>query len=102
MRRTITENRKLAVWVAFCVGTLVVASVLTTYGLGRISRQSRDGAIAKTALCAFKADLQGRVNDARAFLITHPDGVLGIPASTIHNTILNEQATLHSLAILHC
>ncbi len=81
---------------------LIAASAFTSYAFSQLNRQSRDGAIARQALCAFKTDLQERVNGSLAFLIQHPNGFAGVDVATIRTSIANQQATLRSLAVLHC
>jgi hypothetical protein len=62
----------------------------------------RPGPEAHDGLCALKQDLIVRVESSRDFLVEHPKGIPGIPASVIRNGIKNQEATLRSLAHLHC
>lgn len=54
------------------------------------------------ALCTFKGDLQKRIDQSRDFLVQHPKGIPGIPASVITQGIRNQQATQDSLQDLNC
>lgn len=62
----------------------------------------KQGLVAHRGLCAFKADLVGRINGTNVFLAQHPQGIAGIPAATIRASITNELATVHSLGDLDC
>lgn len=87
----------LALWVVVCVLTSWQAIVAV-----HLRGQSAEGRRAAAALCTFRDDLARRVADSQAFLRSHPDGIPGVPASLIRNSIQNEQATLASLSDLSC
>lgn len=50
------------------------------------------------ALCAFRSDLEKRIDAGTQFLQDHPEGIPGVPADAIRVSILNEQSTLNSLS----
>lgn len=56
------------------------------------------------ALCSFRADLQRRVTQGKQFLLSHPRGILGIPAATLQVSLRGQESTLRALAPLagHC
>lgn len=54
------------------------------------------------ALCALRADLEQRVADGRTFLLTHPNGIAGIPAASLQQSIDNQQRTIDTLSDLNC
>lgn len=61
------------------------------------------GARSEAALCAFRNDLERRIESAEKFLIDHPKGIPGIPAETIKNSLQNQEATLATLdTVLDC
>lgn len=88
------------------LAVLLTFSALTTYGLlhlAQVSTRVDANQRANTkALCAFRADLQSRVQSGVAFLRTHHHGIAGIPAATLQASIVNEQRTIATLASLIC
>lgn len=54
------------------------------------------------ALCAFRSDLQHRVDSGAAFLLTHPHGIPGISAPTILQSLHAERSTLRALKPVNC
>lgn len=56
------------------------------------------------ALCAFRADLQRRVDQGDAFVKDHPGlkSFDGIPMSSIKLTIANQKDSLSALQVLNC
>lgn len=61
-----------------------------------------DGKSTTESLCAFRADLTGRILQSTQFLKDHPNGTLGIPAKTILDGISNQQRTVLALKDLNC
>lgn len=55
-----------------------------------------------TALCTFRDDLQKRYDEGVKFLKDHPNGIPGISAEEIQNSLKNEKTTLDSLSSLNC
>lgn len=55
-----------------------------------------------SSLCSFKGDLQTRVVEGESYLKGHPQGVAGVPASTIKESLDNEKRTIESLSDLNC
>lgn len=88
-------------WTALTVW-IVLFTLTTGYSIRELRHQSREGVTAHQALCAFKLDLAYRVTASQEYLRTHPEGFPGIPASTLRNSIANQQRTLDSLSGLHC
>lgn len=56
----------------------------------------------KHAVCAFRTDLQVRVDASEAYLVDHPDGFLGIPAAQIRSSIDGQRRTIVALAGAGC
>jgi hypothetical protein len=54
------------------------------------------------ALCTFRADLSARYKDGIVFLEEHPDGIPGIPAAVIRQSVQNQHDTLDALSGLPC
>jgi hypothetical protein len=65
-------------------------------------QQARDAAQATGALCTLRADLEQRVASSEGFLREHPEGVAGIPARTIRESIANQRRTIAALSGLNC
>jgi hypothetical protein len=54
------------------------------------------------SLCALKADIQRRHDAGVMFLEDHPNGIPGIPAAALKQSITNQKASLHALRDLDC
>ncbi len=102
MKHTLNGNRDLVVLLTGTAVSFVVAALLVGLVFREQNRQSREGVIAKTALCAFKADLQERIDGSLSFLARHPHGFAGVDVAAVRVSIANQQATLRSLSVLKC
>jgi hypothetical protein len=87
------------VWLVVITVVVVLVAWKTLDTANQTGRFQRSDTL---ALCAFRADLQQRVTSGEAFLKTHPQGILGIPAPTIRASLNNQEATLRTLAPLIC
>jgi hypothetical protein len=54
------------------------------------------------SLCALKLDLSVRYTSGREFLRDNPDGIPGISATQIQQSLANQKSTLDALAPLDC
>jgi hypothetical protein len=54
------------------------------------------------ALCALRTDLELRVANAEEFLAENPNGIPGISAATIEQSIQNQRSTIEALEDLDC
>lgn len=54
------------------------------------------------SLCTLRTDLERRVDASARFLADHPDGIAGISAVAIQQSIENQQRTVDALANLNC
>jgi hypothetical protein len=87
------------------VATVAVYLALASLGVFVWVQQAQTNQVAVTtnrALCALRQDLEGRVEVSRRFLEENPDGIPGIPAKTLRDSIANQQRTILALAILNC
>lgn len=57
---------------------------------------------AKAAVCTFKQDLARRVQLGERYLRDHPEGIAGIPVSTLRLSVSNQRKTVQSLSRLEC
>jgi hypothetical protein len=55
-----------------------------------------------SALCAFKVDLERRVQAGEEFLAENPEGVPGISRESIQRSLDSQKSTLLALASLDC
>lgn len=90
----------------FAVAAFVLSLVLflavggiTIYVL---SLKSNEGAETHAAVCALTADLEARTQSSRDFLHDHPNGIPGIPATTIRESIHNQKRTIDALSVVSC
>jgi hypothetical protein len=79
---------------------LAVAAMSTSIFL--LAKQSSDNARATSALCALRANLARRGQQANDFLHEHPNGALGIPPGVIVKSIRDTRQTLRALRVLRC
>lgn len=112
--QSVDEQPTVAKQLQDSLRNLVIATVVLYLGLATMAvslyisgqHQSQDTeqlAITTTAaLCALRFDLQTRVEDSQKFLKQHPNGVAGIPAKSIQQSIEGQQRTIASLSILDC
>jgi hypothetical protein len=91
--------RKVAALVMFSVALGFVALGGTLLLFKRTDRTASQNA---TALCALRGDLERRVADGRAFLMTHPAGIPGIPAASVKTSIGNSERTIRALRVIDC
>jgi hypothetical protein len=61
-----------------------------------------DANVSTGALCALRSDLEKRVESSRAFLLEHPDGIIGISPKTIQDGITNQERTISALSGIAC
>lgn len=54
------------------------------------------------ALCTFRADVQQRVDNTEGFLIEHPQGIPGVPAATLRQSLVGQRRTVTALSGLPC
>jgi uncharacterized protein YkwD len=104
IRITIEHSIKvLGRWTAglyLVIAVMLVAALIYASGQrARIERVTNDTV---TALCTFRHDLQLRYDTGVKFLIDHPDGIPGIPAETLQQSLRNQKQTLESLRELPC
>jgi len=83
--------------VGYLVLVLVIAFSLYSQE-GQIKRNEQ----ARVALCALRQDLDLRIASSSDFLVTHPQGIPGIPASLIRQSLTNSVRTRKSLNVLDC
>jgi hypothetical protein len=89
------------------LGVLLTVVIVLMSGLAVVALDTRHDLQVKfdqalTGLCTFRSDLQVRVQNSRDFLKQHPNGIPGIPASVLKNSIDNQRLTLSSLKTLPC
>lgn len=96
-------DRALVVVLAFMFGLFGWLAVDSRQSSSRLSRE---GMQAKRALCTFRADLAGRVENSERFLAEHPGdidlGSVRIARAQVINQVANQKATLRSLDDLNC
>jgi hypothetical protein len=88
-------NVKLNIALFGAVAALSV-SLFGVSSLYLVARNNRD------SLCSLKADIQLRFVTGKQFLKDHPNGIPGITAETLRQSVRNQKATLDSLSGLDC
>lgn len=81
---------------------VAVVVAVTIGGYFKLQALANQGHSVHAAVCVFRADLEKRVETSKQFLKEHPNGIPGIPASLIKNSIENIQKTIDSLKRLDC
>lgn len=91
---------------ALTLATVVVAFVYFAAATAQQNQYLASQAEASTrterALCILRADLEQRVKSTQQFLEDHPDGIPGISAATLQQSIENQQRTVTALQLLEC
>lgn len=99
--RTALRRLVIATVVLFAVQAALIAFVAID-GAARRNDLAEIAFSTNHALCVLRADLEQRVADSERFLEQHPDGIPGIPAEQIQQSIDNQQRTIEALADLRC
>lgn len=87
---------------------LCLLVLVVLYLLGFHTQQATNGRIDRESdrttrtLCVFRHDLEDRAAASREFLLNHPQGVAGIPASAIKVSLVGQERTIQALAGLRC
>lgn len=89
-------------WQRVLLGWIIAFTLLTFYAIRENRQLAEKGEDARTAICALKQDLRVRINNARQFLVDNPNGIPGIPASVIKQSIANQAATVRALDVIDC
>lgn len=93
MRTWLWTNRGYRdVWLLI-VTALVLWATYATYQTAGESHRS---------LCAYRVDLQHRVDATVKFLAENPDGIPGVPIRTLRDSAANQQRTISTLHSLNC
>jgi hypothetical protein len=94
--------RKTRVWHLNVLGYLALV-IAIGFAVYRNSVLASEGREAHVAICAFKDDLQRRVDATDELLAEHPEGsIFGIPRELIIQGRKNQQLTIDSLSSLDC
>jgi hypothetical protein len=91
-------------WATVVVYLFLTAAIVAGYivSSGQRSDLRATALSANSALCTLRSDLELRIEDARIFLDEHPDGIPGIPAATLVQSIANQKRTIDALSSLQC
>lgn len=80
----------------------VALTVVVIWTAQQSRARQAEGLQAHDALCVFKQDLQRRASSSAEFLRTHPNGIAGIPAKVLQQSLANQVSTIRSLDRLRC
>lgn len=83
----------------YLVGALTLLLIL---GAIQIKANRDNNAETQGALCALRGDLEQRADGSREFLADHPEGFLGISASSIKVSLEGQERTVAVLSRLSC
>jgi hypothetical protein len=86
---------------AFVLSVFLFVAVLVG-GAYLLSTKSAEGAEVHEAICALSADLESRTERSRDFLRDHPNGIPGIPAATIRESVTNQERSIAALSVVSC
>lgn len=92
---------------------LIAFFTIALGGLGYVINQNRTlarqaketaelGQQAHNGLCVLKADERDRVRDGESFIKQHPEGLAGISAATIQQSLDNQKKTIAALSAIRC
>lgn len=86
--------------VTVILGLAIITSiVIREIDLGHVEESAVQ---TKTALCALRADLRKRVENAEDFLQKNPEGIVGISARQIQKSINQQRRTIDTLTVINC
>jgi hypothetical protein len=91
---------KIAV-AAFALSVVLFAAVVGM-AIYIFSGKTTEGTETHDAICALTADLEERTTASKVFLAEHPNGAFGIPASTIRDSVRNQERTIDALSVVSC
>lgn|SRR6476620_1399611 len=91
---------KIAV-AAFALSVVLFAAVVGM-AIYIFSGKTAAGTETHEAICALTSDLEVRTEGTRRFLNEHPDGISGIPASTLRESLQNQERTIGALSVVSC
>lgn len=99
---TTTLRRLVVATVGLYVVIILLIGFVWFDGANRSEDIARVATSTNHALCVLRTDLERRVSDSITFLADHPNGIPGISAETIQQSITNQQRTIDALADLEC
>jgi hypothetical protein len=99
-QRAVDNRYRRVGWFVMLAVALSFIAIGGTWAL--LKRTDRSATQNRTALCALRHDLEGRVTDSQRFLSTHPNGIPGIPAEQITTSIRNSERTIRALRVIDC
>jgi hypothetical protein len=94
------KGLKIAV-AAFVLSVFLAAAVLGL-GIYVLTSKTDEGTETHEAVCALVADLESRTEGTRLFLGEHPHGIPGIPASSLRESLHNQERTIDALSVVSC
>lgn len=92
----------LKIAMAAFVLSLVLFVLVVAGGGYLLTHKTEEGAETHEAICALTADLEVRTEGTRRFLNDHPNGIPGIPASTLRESLQNQERTIDALSVVSC
>jgi len=92
----------LKIAIAAFVLSVVLFVIVIGGGVYLLVGKSNEGAETHEAICALTADLETRTEGTRNFLTQHPRGIPGIPASTLRESLHNQERTIDALSVVSC
>jgi len=100
MERAPVKGLKLAI--AAFVLSVFLAAVALGLGVYVLTDKSDEGSETHEGVCALVADLETRTDGTRVFLHQHPNGIPGIPVSTLRESLHNQERTIDALSVVSC
>jgi len=94
------KGLKIAI-AAFVLSVFLTALVLGL-GIYVLTDKTDEGSETHEAVCALTADLESRTEGTRLFLKDHPHGIPGIPASSLRESLHNQERTIDALSVVSC
>lgn len=87
--------RLLAIWI-------ILFTAIAFWGMRTNRETARDGHQAHDAICVLKVDLRRRIHDSEKFLNNNPNGLPGISAQVISDSLEGQRRTLSALGPVRC
>jgi len=96
------RRQRTRIGVRLAIGWMIAVSVVVIYTAQQNRERTQEGRNAHAALCVFKGSVARAVQQTEDFLQHNPNGLPGIPASVLRQSLTQQETTLRALDVLRC
>lgn len=96
-------DQKITTSLKDAVISMIVATVILYFCVvGAMLYVYSEGNTTTNAICALRTDLESRTKQGKEYVKDHPHGIAGISASSIKESIHNQERSIKALGNLSC